>query len=264
MSKIAKRVLCAVISVVFLVAMSSSSVLAGSGKNNLENIPQKDGIYDLPNHPGTKVHVFVHYPKLELDAKSAPSKNVCDLTDPASASLVGAGGWHLPANIKYMLNTASAPSAALKKNMATIATNSAKTWTTAAGNKFSISQAGTSTLTVANSDDGVDLIAWGSVPNNALAVTYALFDTTGTVVGVDTILSKNVPWNWSTTVSRCDLNSYDLQNVLTHEIGHWVGLNDEYATSYSNNTMFGNASKGETKKDTLTVGDINGLKLIYP
>ena len=54
-----------------------------------------------------------------------------------------------------------------------------------------------------------------------------------------------------------------LDALLTHELGHSMGLNDEYDTTYVDNTMFGYGSMTETKKDTLTTGDIIGVKSLY-
>ena len=70
---------------------------------------------------------------------------------------------------------------------------------------------------------------------------------------------------WSQMATDCAyIESYDAQNILTHEIGHWFGLDDEYdATNYQNATMYGYGSKTEVKKNTLTDGDINGLRAIY-
>ena len=46
-------------------------------------------------------------------------------------------------------------------------------------------------------------------------------------------------------------------------LGHWFGLDDEYDTAYSNNTMFGYGSKAELKKITLENGDKIGIDNIY-
>jgi hypothetical protein len=52
--------------------------------------------------------------------------------------------------------------------------------------------------------------------------------------------------------------------VLTHEQGHWLGLDDVYTTAYVNNTMYGTGSRGDLKPDTLTTGDVAGAAAIYP
>ena len=55
----------------------------------------------------------------------------------------------------------------------------------------------------------------------------------------------------------------DLQNIATHEFGHGAGLDDLYEDSCSEETMYGYAENGETKKRTLGSGDIAGIVELY-
>jgi hypothetical protein len=70
----------------------------------------------------------------------------------------------------------------------------------------------------------------------------------------------NSDYTWSTSGQS---GSYDVQNIATHELGHWLQLNDLYGGSDSEKTMYGYASKGETKKRSLETDDKNGIKYIY-
>ena len=54
----------------------------------------------------------------------------------------------------------------------------------------------------------------------------------------------------------------DFENIATHELGHAVGLGDLY-NDCTEETMYGYASYGETKKRTLEAGDITGIKKLY-
>ena len=56
-------------------------------------------------------------------------------------------------------------------------------------------------------------------------------------------------------------SGYDVQNVMTHEFGHMLGLDDVSADSSV--TMYYSAGKGETKKRTLEQDDINGFNYLY-
>lgn len=79
-------------------------------------------------------------------------------------------------------------------------------------------------------------------------------------------MNEKSSWNWANqnTNLLCGwTNVYDAQNILTHELGHWFGLDDHLTANYQNNTMYGYGSKGEVKKDTLTQGDIDGINAIY-
>ena len=68
----------------------------------------------------------------------------------------------------------------------------------------------------------------------------------------------NVDYPWANNgQSSC----YDIQNVMTHEIGHFLGLshnpdNEEY-------TMYGGMDLGETRKRSLESNDIYWLGQIY-
>ena len=114
--------------------------------------------------------------------------------------------------------------------------------------------------------DGKNIIAWGRASSGTLAVTYTwYYQSTGLVAENDTIFNNRYPWFWNAVNNTCtDSKSYDAQDILTHEIGHWMGLNDTYTNDYINNTMFGYGSKGEVKKNTLTTGDTQGVQAIYP
>ena len=57
--------------------------------------------------------------------------------------------------------------------------------------------------------------------------------------------------------------AFDIQNIATHEFGHPVGLDDLYDEIYSELTMYGYSSKGETKKCSLEEGDVLGAQSLY-
>ncbi|MDP1710713.1 MAG: matrixin family metalloprotease [candidate division WWE3 bacterium] len=60
-----------------------------------------------------------------------------------------------------------------------------------------------------------------------------------------------------------DLDKMDYQNILTHELGHAAGLNDQYSSDCSEVTMYGYATYGETKKRDLKPQDITGIRELY-
>jgi len=70
----------------------------------------------------------------------------------------------------------------------------------------------------------------------------------------------DVDFNWSATVEPGKMN---FENIATHELGHSVGMNDLYDARCSEQTMYGYATNGETKKITLESGDIRGINLLY-
>jgi len=67
-------------------------------------------------------------------------------------------------------------------------------------------------------------------------------------------------YNWS---SSGEAGKMDFNNIGIHELGHSFGMNDLYTSFCSEQTMYGYASLGETKKTTLEAGDINGINKLY-
>lgn len=247
-------------------ALAINVVFAKNAKNH--DIPEKDGVYDVPGHPNMKVRVFVYKAKPEKPGKPEPTppSEQCGLEDPVSDAVVDGAGWKLPSTWEYRLNPDSVPSSVGSENLTVIAENSFKVWT----DQVAVETIkGPNTSATRYSLDGQNIITWGRASGGTLGVTYIwYYSDTGEVVEIDTIMNKKYLWMWSDPSTWDDPacayeDAYDAQNILTHEIGHWFGLDDHYTTDYVDNTMYGYGSKMETKKDTLTAGDIDGVKLLY-
>jgi hypothetical protein len=55
----------------------------------------------------------------------------------------------------------------------------------------------------------------------------------------------------------------DLQNIFTHELGHWIGMGDLYEAGAAEETMYGYSHAGETSKRDLYYGDSSGITDLY-
>jgi hypothetical protein len=93
---------------------------------------------------------------------------------------------------------------------------------------------------------------------NPLAVT-TITHSGSTISDVDTVF--NTSYSWSTSGSG---SAYDVQNVATHELGHWLSLADLSGGGDTEKTMYYSAALGETKKRTLETDDLNGINAVYP
>ena len=60
-----------------------------------------------------------------------------------------------------------------------------------------------------------------------------------------------------------DVTLMDIQNIVTHEIGHCAGMGDVYQLEASEETMYGYSEEGETIKRDLYYGDITGITKLY-
>lgn len=70
----------------------------------------------------------------------------------------------------------------------------------------------------------------------------------------------DVTYDWSMIGES---GKMDFENIATHELGHSVGMGDIYQSSCVEETMYGYAATGETKKGDLNVGDVMGINKLY-
>lgn len=247
------------------VLMATFAFLAFSGAAMAkQDIPAVDGVYGVPGKPNLLVRVFVH--KAKLNFEKTVKKELPACTDPDSISIVKSAGWKLPKGTwDYYVNSDSIPSVGAP--FAYIADLSFSEWSDRTDLKNATTFKYAGDIGTDQYDlDGKNILTWGSAPSNALAVTYTWYNRrTKIVVENDTIMNGGFLWSWTPySIGDCGASgSYDAQDILTHELGHWVGLNDHYTSAYKNNTMYGYGSTGEIKKDTLTTGDIAGVNKIY-
>jgi len=110
--------------------------------------------------------------------------------------------------------------------------------------------------------DYVNAVVWGNYPTSGvIAVTYFwYYPSTGELVDVDTMFDTDYTWSISDDGIA---GTMDLQNIATHEFGHWLVLDDLYNRPTRTQTMYGYSTYGETIKRTLESGDIAGLEAIY-
>lgn len=248
-----------------LVLFLVTSVSANHNDEHLQpTIPEKNGDYADPEHPGLRVRVFVHEAKGPQPITLSP---VLACTDLDSSAVVGPTGWKLPTGSwNYQLNVSSAPLSVGSTNFPTLAGKAFNTWQVSQG-KVTFTR-GADTSINKQALDFQNIVSWGRTLGTALAVTYTRYYTaTNIVADVDTIMNQKFAWSWTDpTANQCSLysNTYDSQDILTHEIGHWMGLNDHKASEYQHNTMYWSGTTGELKKNTLTTGDKDGVKAIYP
>ena len=161
--------------------------------------------------------------------------------------------WHT--TIKYWINPKNQYGFSTSAVITAI-TTAAETWD--ANTTFELFILQGTTRRSAGVRDGYNVVAWGLYSNpNAIAVTYIWYSGE-TILETDTRM--NTQFMWSLTG---EANKMDVQNIMTHEFGHWCGLDDLYEDKDYWLTMYGYANYGETYKRTLGLGDILGLQARY-
>ncbi len=122
--------------------------------------------------------------------------------------------------------------------------------------------------------DGQNVIAWTQLDAGTLAAA-SVWVKNGKVVEADIALNALIPWAWtpcaptdgSCTPAAADaglVRRFDLQSVLTHEVGHWLGIGHLDGAAAAELTMFTTPNPGERKQVTLALGDVAGVRAAYP
>jgi hypothetical protein len=114
------------------------------------------------------------------------------------------------------------------------------------------------------SPDGKNEVLFGDAPPGAIAMTvvWGVFRGPPFARGLvewDQVYDE-VDFNWSFTG---DSGTMDFESIVTHELGHTFGLDDQYQDSCIHVTMYGYASEGETNKRVLENEDIAGILELY-
>lgn len=114
----------------------------------------------------------------------------------------------------------------------------------------------------------------------ALAVTVLTFDSAGTILDADVVINGGGSRRFACLGRGAGSEGegegddhddhgeaggssgrYDVQNVVTHEVGHFFGLGEE--EQLADATMFVSSARGETKKRDLSADDEEGVRSLY-
>jgi hypothetical protein len=166
--------------------------------------------------------------------------------------------WFSTAN--YWINpTGAISSKTTSDQVVNVVTTSALTWDKET-NANVFNYKGVDTSLNAGNKDGKNTVDWGPYSNDGVIAVTLIWSRGNQILETD--LRMNTHYEWSISEDGVS-GTMDMQSILTHEFGHWVGLNDLYKNPDYWLTMFGYASAGQTWKQTLGQGDINGIRAFY-
>jgi hypothetical protein len=222
---------------------------------------EDDDPLEQPLPPGIKVRVFIHRPHVV----EPNHLGICTTTVNDKITDYGLTGWHLPAGgITWKLNESTVPSSVGASAARAVIQASFDTWSAADSGKIFD---GGSTKAKTTRFDGTNAILWKQLSPSTIGVTYVWYYTSsGEVAEVDTAFNSRYPWRIFTDNADCSaqFDAYDVQDIATHEFGHWVGLEDLYNDADKDLTMYGFGAGGELKKRSLGAGDVKGDNAVAP
>ena len=240
----------------FSLAVLSATISAVTGAQSREADDDDEDALDDPLPSWVDLRVFILRPRVfkpnhlgTCEQSSNPKVNHFDVTP-----------WHLSGPIVWSLNRSTVPHS-VAGSVDSVLNQSFNTWYRNVFSQGPDNRAKRARL------DNVNAILWKKMGRSTLGVTSVWFSRdSGEVLEVDTVFNKRHPWAIFPNAPECQSSpdAYDLQNIATHEFGHWVGLEDLYDDAHKDLTMYGFSAGGEVKKRTLGTGDVNGKNELEP
>ena len=124
------------------------------------------------------------------------------------------------------------------------------TWNNA-GSNFSFQYGGATSIT-GSGFDGTNAILWGTT-SSSLATNY-YWSSGSILLESDIVFDNTYPWGVG--------SDYDIQSIVTHELGHSLSLRDQYGNGDLAEIMYGQIGSGTIKRN-LTTAEIAGIQWIY-
>jgi hypothetical protein len=275
--KISKRLLVCGLLLILILVLSGVAVAVASSDNPGKGSPDLSKI------------VFIHYPKGAM----AEGGSLGVPGDGANASTFkGEKDWYKYSGIHWD-NTSAAPVVpwvleesdsgyigAIEDAFSTWAAEANITFVEADDDvprNFVVPSSYDKELSEEDQSNLTNEIAWISfaaagLPDNAIGVTTIWYDpSTGLIVEVDMAMNADLSWvqndiepdEANTTLGESGY--FDVQNIATHEAGHWLLLGDLYMKPElaTEQTMYGYGALRELKKRSLESGDTAGAVEIY-
>jgi hypothetical protein len=230
-------------------SLALSAVTEAQSRQAAEDDNDEDAMDD-PLPSGVDMRVFILRPR---HLKPRDLGTCIPSTNP-NADEFELAPWHLSQPIVWSLNRSTVPSS-VANSVDSVLNESFSTWFSGVFSQGPDTKAKRARL------DNVNAILWKKMGRSTLGATFVWFSrVTGEVIEVDTVFNKRLPWAIFANSPECQSSpvAYDLQNIATHEFGHWIGLEDLFDDNAKDLTMYGFSAGGEVKKRTLGRGDIDG------
>ena len=224
-------------------------------------------------HNGTRPAAVVYHLR---PSRVGPPLGACTAADgdSSTAFALGPGQMNTSSGLDVTLSTANLPSGVVGAGFDTALNNAISQWEATDLGTTAFNTPSTTASVVSAKRDGISTVSFsGRRVGSAVGLTLLQsFDSSGNLTEADTILNSKYPWSLNGTFSGnpdssgatagCggEAGKFDVQAVLTHELGHWVRL-DHVLNDVQ--TMYPVIGTGELRKRTLAAGDTAGANAKY-
>lgn len=168
--------------------------------------------------------------------------------------------WHSQ-NATYLINSLMYTANANQTDWENGINYGADAWSQVQGSNFYFLEGGFTDSNYTGQRQHQNVIGW-----LVLSTAYRLGNTTlwytvnSGILEVQTYFNQidSIDWSGSPNYSQMDI-----QSVATHELGHWLFLDDEFSNYCTGNTMYWNTARGSTSQRYLSNDDKAGIQALY-
>ncbi|HLC77941.1 MAG TPA: matrixin family metalloprotease [Candidatus Nanoarchaeia archaeon] len=234
---------------VLAVGFAAASMLIPANDDAKENAKAPENSPVINENWGLERVDFIHYAK---------PNGVGSTKSPSCYKLMGVK-WN-PLPVSYVINPSNSQGLSEGFVTSTISA-SAETWDSATSSEVFSNTYAVNYSAQYGVQNFQNALVFGDYPDSGvIGVTSVWYTRVGKrIVEFDMLLNTDFVWGDATLNS----SAMDLQNIITHELGHSIGLDDIYSTSCLSVTMYGYSTEGETSKRILETADIAGLQKMY-
>jgi len=212
-----------------------------------------------PAQGSVREHVYITHraPAPPLGACTAPS-------DSDSASAFDLAPWDISSTLNVTLSTLNVPSSVGTGGFGSALSGAISAWEATDLPSSAFGSVTQSSVRPRQRLDGQNIVGFGRI-GSAVGLTRFFVDTSdNSVIEFDTLLNSKYPWSTAGATSETGCTgtpgAFDVRSVLTHELGHPVGL-EHFDNDVQ--TMYPFVATGETRKRTLALGDTAGANSKY-
>jgi len=164
--------------------------------------------------------------------------------------------------LKYWINTGTIPTGLDPTTVVNEIKAAFQAWQDDTASYLTFSYQGTTTQTHSSSDDGYNVVYWGTGITTQIECWSCYYILTGRITDSDICLNSGFLWG----IYPCT-GKYDIRDAVTHAVGHFIGLDDVLYTGITATdaalTMHPAFSYNSIAHRSIEAGDKAGVRYLY-